>query len=520
MVDRVAKEPASELSFRQLIELAPDAVWINDGRRLVYANPAAARMLRYPSVEALLSADPSTFFHDEDRASMRARTEHMFTTKEQLAPREYDTRRADGTWVMTEVHSMPITWEGRPAILGFARDVTQRKEFEARLAQQDRLSALGTLLAGIAHEMNNPLSYALLGIEQTLEALDDALLAPAVTARLRELLDGAREGATRVGGIIGQIRATSRPDVAERGRVELRAVVEAALRVIHNELHHRARLVTDFGDVPAVVGSAQRLEQVVLNLLVNAVQALPDGRAENEIRVATRTGPAGEAMIEVSDSGVGIPDDVRPRVFDPFFTTKAVGEGLGLGLSICHGIVSAHGGVITFTSAPARGTTFRVTLPAAAIDGDAPAKGAPRADTVASAALPRTAPAPAPAPRRARRRVLIVDDELPLAEMMRRTLARDCDVAVAGDARAALALLTSGDAYDVILCDLMMPGMTGMDLFAEAARRHPGLERRFVFMTGGAFTPRAVEFLANVDNRLLEKPFETTALRAAIAPDD
>ena len=374
-IDAIA---TSERRFRQLIELAPDAVWINDGRRLVFANPTAARMLRYDSVEELLATDPRNIVAPEDQGQMRERTQEMFRTGVSMPPREYRSRRKDDTWVMTEVQSMPIEWDGAPALLGFARDVTSRKEMEARLAQSERLAALGTLLAGIAHEMNNPLAYTLLGIEQAVAQLG-LFAAPAedVAARLREALDAALDGATRVAALIGQIRASSRPEGEDLGPVDLRAVLEMALRVTHNELHHRARLVTELAEVPPVVGSAQRLEQVILNLLVNAVQALPDGRAENEIRVGLRATPAREIVLEVRDNGAGIADDVRPRIFDPFFTTKPVGLGVGLGLSICHGIVTNHGGTIAVDSALGRGSTFRVTLPAEAAHATGEAPRAP-----------------------------------------------------------------------------------------------------------------------------------------------
>jgi PAS domain S-box-containing protein len=498
----------SEQRLRRLIEHAPDAVWINDGKRLVFANATAARMLKYPSVEALLATDVAQIVAPEDQPAMRERMGQMMRTGGALPPREYRSRCSDGTYIVCEVQAMPIEWEGRPGLLGFARDVTSRKEMEARLGQAERLAALGTLLAGIAHEMNNPLAYTLLGIEQAMAQLGQ-LAAPAEeVAKLREALEGALHGATRVSAVVAQIRASSRPDVEERGPVDVRAVLEGALRVTHNEIHHRARLVTDLAELPpgAVTGNAQRLEQVFLNLLVNAIQALPDGRDENEIRVVLRAPSAREVSIEVSDNGPGIPDEVRSRIFDPFFTTKPVGLGLGLGLSICHGIVTSHGGTITVESAPGRGSTFRIVLPATAPASTATARAA-------------SAPAPAPGATPARRRVLVIDDEPALAAMIRRVLSKDCDVDLAVDAREGLERLGAGT-YDVILCDLMMPDMTGMDLYAEVSRRHPGVERRFIFMTGGAFTPRATEFLAQVSNRRLEKPFETAVLKATVARDD
>jgi CheY-like chemotaxis protein/two-component sensor histidine kinase len=338
--------------------------------------------------------------------------------------------------------------------------------------------------------------------------LDSVKAGTVEIAKLRETLESAHHGATRVASVIGQIRASSRLEAQERGPVDVRAAVQAALRVTHNELHHRARLHTDLAQVPAVMGSAQRLEQVFLNLLVNAVQALPDGRAENEIHVRVRAAGS-QVIVEVADNGAGVATDVRSRIFDPFFTTKPVGLGLGLGLSICHNIVSAHGGTITLDSEPGRGSTFRVALPAQGGDG-----------------VP--APPAAQRPRGAgdgdgtakRRRVLVIDDEPALSSMIRRVLMRDCDVEVAADGREGLRRLETDPPYDVVLCDLMMPDMTGMEVYSEIAKRRPGQETRFVFMTGGAFTPRATDFLAQVPNRRLEKPFETAILRAIVASDE
>jgi PAS domain S-box-containing protein len=498
----------SERRFRQLIENAPDAVWINDGQRLAFANPAAARMLAYETVEELLAVDLHEIVAREHQELMHERMGQLTRSTAHLPPREYKSRRKDGAWIVAEVRSMPIDWEGAPALLGFARDVTDRKQMEQRLAQSERLAALGTLLAGIAHEMNNPLSYTLMGIEQGLATLAEADAPAAIVAKLREALESAHHGATRVAAIVGQLRASSRVDAEERGPVELRRVLEAALRVTQNQIHHRARLVSELQDVPLVLGSTQRLEQVFLNLLVNAVQALPDGRAENEIRVSLKSGEISEAIVEVSDNGPGIPEDVRSRIFDPFFTTKPVGLGLGLGLSICHGIVTAHGGTISVESAVGHGTTFRVTLPASV----APASAAPP--------QARESEGRSPGGAAKRRRVLVIDDEATLASMIRRALSKSCDVDVATDAREGLALLVDGGQYDVVLCDLMMPDMTGMDLYAEIARRRPGFEHRFVFMTGGAFTPRASEFLARVKNRRLEKPFQPSVLEVIVAQDD
>jgi CheY-like chemotaxis protein len=285
----------------------------------------------------------------------------------------------------------------------------------------------------------------------------------------------------------------------------VRRAIEAALRVTHNEIHHRARLVTELADVPSVLGNEQRLEQVFLNLLVNAVQALPDGRADNEIRVVLRANAASEVVVEISDNGSGIPDDVRARIFDPFFTTKRIGMGLGLGLSICHGIVTSHGGTIAAESAIGRGSTLRVVLP-----------GSREQASTVTPEVER--PVLNGDPLLRGQRVLVIDDEPALVAVIARMLEGDCHVDVAVGANDGLALLTKATTpYDAILCDLMMPDMTGMDLFAEVSRQRAGVAERFVFMTGGAFTPRAAAFLARVKNHRIEKPFDRAALVDAIA---
>ncbi|MES1206148.1 MAG: PAS domain S-box protein [Pseudomonadota bacterium] len=497
----------SEERFRKLIELAPDAIWINDGRALLYVNHATVRMLGYQDAEEVLRLSPLDIVHPDEHPAMIERSRQMMASGQPIPSREYRIRRHDGTMGVTEVQSMPVDWEGKKAILGFARDVTARKEMESQLVRSDRLAALGTLLAGIAHEMNNPLAYVLLGIEQAFTRLDEIAAPASEVNRVREVLEDVRQGANRVAAVVGQLRATSRPEARERGVVDVGQALRAALRVAGNEIRHRARLATSLADIPVIDGSAQRLEQVFLNLLVNATQALPEGRSENEITVSLREREGGIQTVEIKDNGNGIPPEILPRIFDPFFTTKAVGVGMGLGLSICHGIITAHGGSIDVDSEVGRGTRFRVNLPIR--------RSVPGPEASAARAVPVSAPKGA-----RRRRLLVVDDEPALGTMIQRMLSDDFDVDFVTDGRQGLDhLCSTGADYDTVLCDIMMPEMTGMELHAAVAERRPGLARRFVFMTGGAFTPRALEFLTNVSNPRLEKPFDVAALRAVIDVD-
>jgi CheY-like chemotaxis protein len=248
-----------------------------------------------------------------------------------------------------------------------------------------------------------------------------------------------------------------------------------------------------------VVADDTRLGQVFVNLLVNAAQAIREGDVDrNEITVVTRTGADGSAVVEVIDTGHGIDGDVLPRIFDPFFTTKEVGDGCGLGLSICHGIVTSLEGRIEVESGQGRGTCFRVVLP------PAPAGRSSRPAAPLAAAQMATA----------RARVLVVDDE-PFGRRAMCRILRQHDVVEAETGVAALALLTEKP-FDVVVCDLMMPQMTGMDLHKALREASLDVAERIIFVTGGAFTEAAQRFLDEVTNPTLQKPFDPRSLRSLV----
>jgi signal transduction histidine kinase len=382
-------------------------------------------------------------------------------------------------------------------VLGTAVDVTAQRLLDSRLRSADRLIAAGTLAAGVAHEINNPLTYVLGNID--LLRMRQRDLAPDVSLALAQM----RDGIERIRDVVADLRAFARPDERLVSRLDLRAVCEAALRITASLVRHRATLSTAFAaDTPAVIANESRLGQVVINLVVNASHAMPDRPATaNQIQVRTSRRPDGAAAIEVEDNGSGIPADVLPRLFDPFFTTKAPGEGTGLGLSVCHSIVAALHGRIEVDTALGRGTTFRVIVPAA-----------PPLTPSPDAALP----APAPAPRR--RRVLVIDDEAVVRQMVAAMLAAlDCDVTEAEGGRAGLALAAGPTAFDAIICDLVMPDVDGVALHAALAQAHPARLPRIVFITGGAVSPQTSAFLERADVAVLAKPFGLDALQAAVA---
>ena len=355
----------------------------------------------------------------------------------------------------------------------------------------------------MAHEINNPLAFVtanLVFMQQEIAALAEET-GPGRLSELARRCPRRAQGAERIGTIVRDLRTFSHGvDRDDASRVDVNRVLEFAIRMAENEIRHRARLVKAFGDVPAVEASESRLGQVFLNLLVNAAQAIAEGSAaQNEIRVSSAFDAAtGRVVVEVADTGAGIPPEHLPRIFDPFFTTKPVGVGIGLGLSICHRIVTALGGEIAVESEVGKGSRFRVLPPA------------PRT------ARRRRAPSGAPA-RPERARILVVDDEPLVGVAIERFLGRRHDVARFTSAAEALGLLDAGERFDVILCDLMMPDMTGMDLHARLAEARPDQAARMVFMTGGAFTDRARRFLEATKNPTLTKPFDVADLDRTIA---
>ena len=396
------------------------------------------------------------------------------------------------------------------------RDITEHRRLEQRIAHSERLAAIGTMAVSMAHEINNPLAYVTANLSVSIEGLaraaEDARALMATAAdrepgdrllsgisEMLEALKDAEHGAERVRRIVLTLRKMGRADDVSRKVLDLPDVLDLSLKMTDHATRHHARVRKALGTTPFVLAGESELGQVFTNLLVNAAQAIGEGRADsNEIVVATFTDAAGRAVVQFSDTGPGIPKDVLPRIFDPFFTTKASGAGTGLGLSICHSIVTALGGEITATSSAAGGAVFTVSLPAAQVPRTAAAAGASEA----------------PAGRRGK--LLIIDDEQAVALALSRGLKRDHDVRVLADGREALELIARGERFDVIFCDLMMPNFGGMDVHEALSRTCPEQAQRMVFMTGGAFSQRAERFLESLGNVQIAKPFAFETVRAIV----
>jgi PAS domain S-box-containing protein len=386
----------SERRFRALIEGNPDAVALCSEGRLVYVNPALERLIGRPRDE-LLGKSAVELLHEGDREALRARLLPAQAPSAVHAGSLLEARllQGGGKVAYVEIASLPVEADGGPAVLLVARDVTERWQMQSRLLQASRLASVGTLAAGVAHEINNPLAYVEtnIGYVKTLWPAAAAELAArraGSTARLQNLssadlddvraaLDESALGVERIRQIVHGLKEFARSEEEALRLVDVREALDGSLKMMGQELKHRARVVREIEPVPSVLGNEARLTQVFVNLLHNAAQALPPEGAEAQatVRLATSVDGEGRVVVSIEDTGCGIPQENLSRIFDPFFTTRGVGEGAGLGLSIAHGIVSGMGGDIEVTSAVGKGTTIRVILPPAKPEDPAEAAVAP-----------------------------------------------------------------------------------------------------------------------------------------------
>lgn len=478
-----------------LVRSLPDGVALAEDGLIVLANARLAAILGAADAEAL-----------ERRVIPEPEGESVVG-----APREERWPRLDGTLVRLEVVRNEIVISGSRRTLVVVRDASSKEAWQAQIVQADRLAAIGSLASGVAHQINNPLAYVMANLSFLSDELPEIqrLLTTGADvneaeARLREathtLLE-AREGADRVAAIVRDLKMLSRIDDDRREMIDLPSLLDTACNVVRSEFGANVTVVRDYGPTQRVYGNESRLGHVFANLVLNAAQALRESPDEaHEIRITTRTDEHGRPTVEIADTGPGMAPGVVNRVFDPFFTTKPVGVGVGLGLTTSLGIVTAMGGTIEVTSASGKGARFRVVLP---VSRETPRQSS----TMATVHAPLIAPRP---------RILIVDDEPTLTTALRRALVRDVEVVVRTSGREAVALLEADPRFDVVLCDIMMPDMTGIEVYEAVKERAPALAAKFVFMTGGTFAAATREFLDNVPNTRLEKPFDLRALRELI----
>lgn len=470
-----------------------------------------------PEVFRIHGLDPESFsptvpaaidrYHPVDRARV---AEHIERAVAERSGFDFQLRilRPDGEQRQVVAKGRVQIRDGEAvSLFGIFQDVTEQIAMQERLLTTERMASIGTLAAGIGHEINNPLTYVMANLDLLAEVLGEAAAdADAVRARAFGFAEAAQHGAMRVRKIVRNLKSFARPSEANTRPLVLRSVVESAVAMAGHELRHRARIELDFDpDVDMVLGDEARLGQVFVNLIVNAVHAIEEAHVEDGL-ICVRARREGDGVrVDVADNGTGLEPGAMARLFEPFFTTKPEGVGTGLGLSISQRIVEDLGGEITVSSTPGEGATFRVWLPAHV---GVPGPAAPEHTPALGVALPRP-------------RVLVVDDEPFIRHVAQQVLGRDFDVEVLSSARETLSALEHDRDRDALIIDVMMPGFTGVELYRMMERRWPELADRVLFVTGGAFTPDARRFMDELDARgkiyVLEKPFEVGELRRAVA---
>jgi PAS domain S-box-containing protein len=475
----VSERAAIEHRYRGLFEAAGDAMLLADADgHILDANAAARHLTQYSRDE----------FHRVTLSDLLPSLGPAAAGESPSMPRAL--RGKTGSPRLVEASENLLAPYTRVVTL---RDVTDREHIQDRLRQSEKLAAMTSLVAGVAHELSNPLSVILTGAS-LLEGERD----PTATERWRTQIARAAERCAR---IVASFLAVARRHPAEQRSVDLNHVVEATLELL------AYRLRTDDIEVrmqldparPRVEADSHQMEELIVNLATNAQQAMKACAPPRQLVVATREDPSADTvLLEVTDSGPGVSTDIVGRIFEPFFTTKPSGEGAGLGLSLCQRIVESHHGTIRVAPAHERGAVFTVELPRSATRRAAPAVTRPPDEAIVPCSI------------------LIVDDETEVAWIIREVLGRDGhEVVAAAEGSSALDLLDARP-FDLVLTDVRMPGMDGVRLFREASRRHPQLADRFIFMTGDTLSPATRELLERSRATRLTKPFSSTELRQAV----
>jgi PAS domain S-box-containing protein len=539
---------ASADRYRALIEAADDAILVADfaSSMISEANAAACELLGYQPAE-FTSIRMQNLFAAEDTEALDLFEE--LERCERVWHPNVRARRKDGTTFWAELRAKVFESSGTKLVLFIVRDVTHRidreselarayqslKDAQAKLLHSGKLAAIGQIAGGVAHEVNNPATFILTNLRVMRENVAafrramsklkrevfDANVLPPEKQRAVELIVGAGDletllrdtsemvddnlsGIERIASIVRDLRTFSRIEQDDVQEVAVNEIVDVACNLAYADIRHCARLVKELSKLPPVIAEPGKLAQVFTKLLVNAAHAIKEGSADqNEIRVTTRL-EGEQVVVAVQDTGCGIPKDAMSRIFEPFVATESRDQGSGLGLSLCMDIVRMHGGSIDVTSEEGRGSRFEVRLPKAKDDDER---------RRATSSVPVVVPQ---GDGQARARVLVIDDDVAVLRAYRRMLSARHDVVLASGGAEGLSTLEKDEGFDVVLCDVMMPQLDGPMVYEALRARAPRLLEKVVFCSGGAFTPRAKEFLASIRNTFLSKPIDPAALEAII----
>jgi PAS domain S-box-containing protein len=503
----------------------PDAMaWLDADKRhiaarAVYVNDAYTRLTGFPSEDAIGRLWPEFIAKGMDLAEIvkshpSLKLGEVFRIECQIRTCSPERK----VWVEVSSRISQIEESEGQYVISTWRDITPRRQLQAQLMQMERVVAIGSLAAGIGHEINNPLAYVQSNIDycterwgELLDVLElfrkdhgDAYLDGQMQREFHQFasaLAEASEGVDRVSSIVADLREFTNMRNARLGPVELRRSIDSAVNLARNELRQKAQLEIQLDSLPLVMGNEIKINQVFLNLLLNAAQAIPLGSPlKYKIDItASYLEDKGMVEVRVRDNGPGIPAAILEKIFDPFFTTRARGAGSGLGLTVAQNIMHVHGGHISIESKPGEETIAKLLFRVAEREepsGPYQAVVFPEVERVS---------------------LLVIDDEAPILRVIERLLSRDHKVTGVLDALTALEIIEDGQEFDVILCDVMMSNMDGVTFYERLAEERPELARRLVFLTGGALTESQLRLLKERDIPIVYKPFNKRDLLYAIA---
>lgn len=491
---------SSEERFRSLFHQASEAIVITaaDDLHILELNQAAQRLLGLSDLAAT-TASLSAFFRLSKSADAPPQTglEWFAFLSEQ---HRVEIVRADGSTLPAEVGGAPVEFGGKTAYQFFLREVTERVRLEQQLRQAEKLSALGQMISGIAHELNNPLAV-IKGY------LDLILSGHELTAPTRSDLEKVAHESNRAAKLVNNFLSFARERPAQRQAVEINQLVRRVIELREIELRILGvqTILQLEPELPTTDADAAQLEQVLVNLVSNALHALAEWPKFRRLKVSTSC-LGSNLVIRVEDSGPGVPSDVLPHIFEPFFTTKQVGTGTGLGLSIAHSIVTEHNGRIHCERSGERGAAFVVELPI--IQSLVPA-GPPEEELPCFASNREPFATPSA-------RVLVLDDEEALGEMLAELLSTLGHQAVTCSSAPFALELVQQQSFDLILSDYRMPVMNGREFYERLREVQPALAARVIFLTGDVVNQETRAFLESVGNPHLSKPFRLDAVAKAI----
>jgi PAS domain S-box-containing protein len=484
----ITERVRAEKLFHDMFTTSAIGMYIVQNSKFKLINPQFSENLGYTEDE-LLNKNYQDIVFPEDRSKVKEKATAMLKGRS-TSPYEYRyiTGNGETRWVSESVAS--IEYHGKKATLGTSMDITELKELEQELLTSSKLASVGELAAGIAHEINNPLT-GVMGFAQLLVEKKDT------PREISKDLESIYQESKRAVRIVQNLLRFARQYKPEKKYVDINELIESTLELQSYELKiNNIKVEKNFGTgIPLIIGDYNQLQQVILNIVVNAQQAITETKLRGRI-IITTFAENGHVKISIADSGPGITSETMSKIFDPFFTTKQVGKGSGLGLSVCHGFVTEHGGKLYAESIPGKGATFFIELPIM-LKNTGVVKEKEAAQTEKGKITSKHTG-----------KILVVDDEPAICDILEKILSEEGhEVDTARSGRIAVNKLAAKK-YDICIIDLKMPGMGGSELFSIIQQTYPELSDKVLFITGDTVTVDTHDILQSTGRPYLTKPFD------------